>query len=88
MGKYINKTEHGPIGSSFKEKCTSLIKAGAVIIPKPDNFEDNLVCVVDNGPFAAAAYLYSPVELSDFSVATDKRPKLFFTWDKVKEYAQ
>ncbi len=36
----------------------------------------NLVCVVDNGPFAAIAYCYSKEEFEEFNAT--KRKKSFF----------
>lgn len=36
-----------------------------------------VICVVDNGPFEAAAYCHNPAEFTTFSRADDPRPK---TW--------
>lgn len=64
MGKYINKN----LGISYSEKIEGLQKYhNAKIINKPVTFTDNLVCVVDNGRFAAAAYCYDAEEFSRFS---------------------
>lgn len=51
MGKYING-----IGTSFDEKVSNLKSKHNGIVTSGNSFEDNLVCVVDNGMFAAVAY--------------------------------
>jgi len=84
MGKYINQTSKRPLGSSYSEKCIALVEDGAVQIRKPDTFQENLVCVVDNVMFAAAGYAY---DKNEFASPTDDRIKAWFIWDKVKEYA-
>lgn len=68
MGKYINQTSKGPVGISFEEKCNALMNDGAIVVPKPDKFVENLVCVVDNVFFAAAAYVYSEGEFKEFAI--------------------
>ncbi len=88
MGRYVNQTTKRPLGVSFQDKISGLLDDGAVEIPKPENFVENLVCVVNNGPFAAAAHCYDKRELVDFSIASDTRPKRWFIWDKVKDFAQ
>jgi hypothetical protein len=44
-----------------------------------------VICVVDNGPFEAAAYCFSPEEFRAFSDPTDSRPK---TWLLVEDVAK
>ena len=97
MGIYVNRTQHGPLGSSFREKWKGLVDAGARPILTAENFsgdrlapevwEPNLVCLVDNGPFAAAAWIYSENELREFNDPKDGRVKLFFKWNRVEEFA-
>lgn len=87
MGKYVNYTSSGNIGGSASAKCEALIEDGAVEITTPDKFMDNLVCVVDNGFFGAAAYAYSENEFRVFMDPYDGRPKRWFIWDKVQNYA-
>ena len=86
MGKYVNKTSKGPLGSSFTEKCKGLIEDEATRV-NPTKFEENLVCVVDNFMFAAAGYAYSESEFEAFNVESDNRPKQWFVWEKVEQFA-
>ena len=55
MGKYVNSTSKENLGSSAREKINGIIADGGEVIPEPAEFMDNLVCVVDNGFFGAAA---------------------------------
>jgi hypothetical protein len=43
-----------------------------------DNAAELPVCLVDNGPFTAAAIAYSPEEFQAFNRADDYRPKQWF----------
>lgn len=89
MGLYIN------IRDQSKEDW--LLANGEVIFDEkrglsvpPSTFIRNdtiAVCLVDNGPFTAAAVAYSPDELAAFSSPEDFRPKVWF-WvpiDKISE---
>lgn len=74
MGKYINEL---PDGTSLRSrnKAQDLLKVvGAKKIPAPEQWEENLVCVVDNDAFEAAAYAYSEGEMKQF-LYPDGRPK-------------
>lgn len=88
MGKYINHTPNGPLKA--QHKADDLIKVGAeLLFETPKTFEDNLICVVDNGTFEAAAYVQDERDLSDFSdYTTDYRDRVWLKWDKAKEYAR
>lgn len=44
-----------------------------------------VICVVDNGPFEAAAYCHSPAEFREFSRPEDDRPK---RWVYVEDVAR
>lgn len=65
----------------------------AEILPQaPDTFEDvpenkALICVVDNGPFEAAALCYSIEEFAEFNEAGDPRPKIWLLMDKTIAHA-
>jgi len=63
----------------------------AFIIPQPISFSKvpvkmALICVVDNGPFEAAAYCYSEEEFKSWTDprSQDIRPKKWVLMDKVK----
>jgi len=79
MGKYIQGPWHG--------KANMLIeKHGALRITQEEalpSFKAGLgvVCVVDNGPFEAAAYAYCEGEIHAFS-CPDGRPKTWLVMDK------
>jgi len=88
MGKYINQTSKGDVGTSAGAKCRAIMEDGAIIISQPKEFMPNLVCVIDNGFFGAAAYVYSEKEFVEFNHPSDTRPKRWFIWDKVKDYAK
>jgi len=88
MGRYVNETSNGMVGASADSKCKSLIADGAIEIPVPKEFVPNLVCVVNNGMFGAAAYAYSEREMRDFQDPRDHRPVRWFIWDKVEQFAK
>jgi hypothetical protein len=84
MGYYIQGPARGK-----GEMLTS--QHGAVAVPQPKSLaevpEDKaLICVIDNGPFEAAALIYSDRELQDFTRGDDWRPRQFFLMCKVKAH--
>ena len=75
MGYYINK-----IGENFlpaKGKAEMLLENGGTKVDGK-NFQENLICVVDNGPFEAAAYCYNQNEYEEFA-RNDGRSKVWLT---------
>ena len=86
MGRYINQTSIRTLGASADAKCNGILEDGGLEIPEPKDFAENLICVVDNGMFGAAAYAYSKEEMEEFK-RPDGRPRRWFYWNKVKEYA-
>ena len=73
MGRYIND-----IGISFESKVQNLKERhGAQVIGKPDGPVENLVCVVDNGAFSAAAHIYNQGEYDCFADSADRRRKIW-----------
>ena len=87
MGFYINETEHGFVGTTFDQKCRSLENSNALAIPEPTEFQEGLVCVVDNGMFAAAGYAYNESEMKVFK-EPDGRRKRWYYWKEAKNYAK
>lgn len=88
MGKYINKNTKGEsLGSTFREKVNTLILDGANVIGEPKSFEEGLVCVVDNGMFAAAAYAYDEREMNVFLKGYSGRNFQWLKYDSAKTLA-
>ena len=85
MGKYINKIEGVSIGTSFEQKVTELIVRGANTIDPPTEFQENLVCVVDNGYFAAAAWAHNEQEMKLF-LRPDGRHKQWLIYKDIEKY--
>lgn len=89
MGKYINQTPDGkPL--QRHHKAAELVKAGAqLLFDTPKTWEEGLICVVDNGPFEAAAYVQDERDLREFSsIEDDFRPRVWLKWDRAKEFAK
>ncbi len=53
MGRYINQNSKGE-SLPANGKAKALIADGAKVIPQPTEFEEDIVCVVENGMFDAA----------------------------------
>ena len=88
MGKYINEIDGSKMGASFNSKKRVLLKHGAVEVPTldPPKFKEGLVCLVNNGPFAACAYAYSEQEFEEFKIP-DGRYKEWFEFADAKKWA-
>lgn len=79
MGYYIDKNSaNTPLGALGKAQA--LIADGARQISPPTTFQENLVCVVDNRIFEAAAYCYSPEEMEEF-LRPDGRRKVWLVYE-------
>jgi hypothetical protein len=79
MGRYINQL---PDGTALlpNTKLDKLIEAGAKVVPaptKPEDWQENLVCVVQNAMFDAAGYAYDAREMMAFASDRSGRP---MTW--------
>lgn len=82
MGYYINSDSKGRnLGLS---KVNSLLKDGAILATGME-FIPDLVCVVDNGMFEAAAYCYSEQEYQEFANPSDRRQKTWMIYHHAKE---
>jgi len=84
MGQYITNIDGERIGTTFDEKCRALQTLGAVPV-EGDQFEKDLVCVVDNGPFAAAGYAFNNREFEEFKSPCGRR-KQWFTLANAAEH--
>ena len=80
MGFYIvcegNKNKADQIVSTFDARIVSKEMAEAFV-----ESEKAVICVVDNGPFEAAAYCYDMREFESFSMKSDNRPKVWIIVD-------
>lgn len=91
MGRYIQtdsfKNKAAIICEQFNGQVVSAETAGQLI---NDLDSVAIVCVVDNGPFEAAAYCYSVNEFNAFNRPEDRRPKKWIAIqdvEKVREAA-
>lgn len=87
MGYYINQLKNRqPLPALDKALFMVENIEGVKIIPKPTEFVENLVCVVENGPFDAAAYCYDENEFDVFAL-NDGRRKTWMIIPNAKEIA-
>lgn len=87
MGKYVNEDSKGnALGTSFESKVNGLLNDGA---EKDTGFtyKPNLICVVDNGFFAAAGYAYCEAEWNEFR-REDGRHKVWLTHPMAEQLAK
>jgi hypothetical protein len=89
VGLYINDTPAGPLPVKGKAKFLLEHVPGTELIePRPMFWRENLVCVVDNGPFEAAAYCDTPEEFRVFNDPRDPRPKWWLVVFNAAELAR
>lgn len=83
MGFYINQTTKRKLGAIGK--ADALIEdEGAIELPFPPDTlptDKGIVCVVNNGPFEAAAFAYSQREMEAFNDTEDRRVKRWLVMD-------
>lgn len=77
MGSYVN-----PQGQSKEAWLNSNCSSGPLSAIRPwdaELYQENLpVCLVDNGPFTAAAIAYNEREFNDFNDPNDRRYKVWY----------
>jgi hypothetical protein len=84
MGHYLEYLPDGsPLLSQNKADQLLSIPQARQIFPPPKTWEENLVCVVENGPFDAAGYVFNQRELEAFSYPDSRRK----TWLHVPDAA-
>ena len=80
MGYYIGKVPSGlPLDALGKARALAQIP-GARQIGQPIVWQPNLVCVIDNGNFEAAGYIYNQAELEEFARRDSGEPQRRRTW--------
>ena len=84
MGYYINSNSKDE-GLGATGKANGLALDGARIIPEPTTWQEGLVCVVENGPFDAAAYVYNEKEMKEFQNPSDYRRKTWLIYEHAKK---
>lgn len=75
MGYYINTSTDPSYSGKIKD-----LKDNHNAIETTPAFKENLVCVVNNGMFAAVAYIFSEAEFNEFNQGSRQR-----TWFVVPE---
>lgn len=88
MGLYINAINgKKPPAKGKSDFIIENIPGTIVLSAKPQEWEDGLVCVVDNGPFEAAAYAFDADEMEVFK-NTNGRPSKWLLVPNAKDYAK
>lgn len=83
MGKYINQINDVILPTSASGKAERLKMIGSEEVDGTE-YHPNLVCVVDNGFFGAAAWCYNEKEYNSFNNINDRRNKRWFIVDDVE----
>ncbi len=87
VGYYLNTPT---VTDANQRDCDLATNHGAEMISKPVSLgmiaaDKALICVVNNGPFQAAALIYDNMEFKDFS-SPDSRVKTWLIMDKEKAW--
>ena len=86
MGKYINQDSKGnPLPHHGKTRA--LIEDSATVIKNP-SWQKDLVCVVDNGLFEAAAHCFDEREFMNFNDPMDHRRKTWLSYPHAERLAK
>lgn len=73
MGKYINTIDGIPLPAKGKAEAIAQLVPGTYKIEEPTEWEEDIVCVVNNQIFDAAGYAYDPGELDAFKYPTPRQ---------------
>lgn len=82
MGYYINKNSKGEMLPA-QGKAIELLKEAKLVTPQPlhsTEWQENLVCVVENQMFDAAAYVYSVRKMEHFLETKRSGDARKYTW--------
>jgi hypothetical protein len=77
MGKYINNINGKHLPATEKTEFILENVKGSMVIPRPAQWKEDIVCVVSNGYFEAAAYAFDAQELEEFKYPEDTRSKVW-----------
>ena len=85
MGIYIQELLDGtPLPKNGKADVLLQLPGAKQIYPSPTKWEDDIICVVENGDFDAAAYVFSQQEMDAFNYSDPRRPdRRRKTWIKI-----
>jgi len=88
MGYYVNEDSKGnDLPHSYEARIAALKADGATEVDGKQ-FQENLICVVDNDAFSAAGYCYSPSEHDYFLNDGSSRPKTWLVHPEAKKIAK
>lgn len=88
MARYINTYKGVKLPAHGKTQFLLANIEGTTKLPHaPSEYVSNLVCVVDNGPFQAAAYTDTSLEFDRFKEDGSGRPKDWIIVPGVAEFA-
>jgi len=87
MGYYINSNSKGEVLSP-NGKVNALVADGAVVQQTPKYIPQHSVCVIENGFFDAAAYLFNENEFNEFLHDNSGRRKTFLVYAHAQELAK
>ena len=82
MGYYVNPRNTSKEEFLDKEGVRINDPSLSQLLSILDDPEDGIVCLVDNGPFRAAAICYNEGEILAFHDPNDSRPKKWFKVSK------
>jgi len=83
MGYYIQTDgAKGKASDICRDHDAAVVSAAAAAVALHQGL--GVVCVVDNGPFEAAAFIFNDAEFDAFNEDMDPRPKTWLTMDRDK----
>tara|TARA_R110000851_G_scaffold78000_5_gene172056 strand:+ start:442 stop:711 length:270 start_codon:yes stop_codon:yes gene_type:complete len=89
MGKYINyNSKKKLLNGSYLNKLNTLKKDGAIVIPRPEKFVNNLILIGNNGPWGFAAYMYSKEEFHAYKDDLNGREHTWLLYEHAKNVAR
>jgi hypothetical protein len=81
MGKYLEVPVNKGKAEFIKKEFDAISLESVAQAREAFNEGFGVICVVDNGPFEAAAWMFSMAELEAFGLPTDLRPKQWLAMD-------